>query len=430
MPRKIQIALLCASVAGKAASACLAVTPASASDYIFTIPTSTNHICGKVIDPDNPYGVIRSEDVCWTWEALEERAAIAEGAVPTSRVSHVQGARVRKEHTEFVGRLSRSIGEWLDPDAPLIGSYPVVYEAAGDRTNTWTYADGVYGHTNSITVISMPMTNGTVSVYTNAWTDFTVTGRVNTTRQESGTFHMLGPDMLPLPLSTNITHYGTHLWPNTGPIFDTAQPRAHVFREMFNWLRATQRLDDPMIIATNRVQYTYNFRYSSGTAVGGTGTSSMISARYNCTSNTWSSYDYPTSFKLYGDSRFTSELVTTGGARRVEIEAAYLLISFEFEDAAYPVGARYGYHSGIVAARLQTYELDTSGERAVVVATVTPEYLREAGPFAYNLTPMPTGDYLAPVGHRYSWSSVVDGLAVVYRITPSVRFVNNQEGTP
>lgn len=431
MAQKLQIALLCAAVAGNAAAAYLAVTPDRAADYIFTIPTHTNHICGKVIDPDHPYGVIRSEDVCWTWEALEERAAIADGAVPAARVSHVQGARVRKEHTEFESRMSQHIGDWLDPDAPLIGIYPVVYEAVGERTNTWTLTEGVYGYTNSLTVISMPMTNGTFSAYTNDWSALTVTGMVDTTRHESDATHMLGPDMLPLPLATNITFFVRSHWAGTGPIFDTELPRAHVFKEMFKWLRATQRLDDPMIFATNRVQYVYQFRYADGSTSQGTTTSSTIAARYSCTPNTWASYDYPASFKLYGDSRFTSAIVTTGGVRRVEIEAAYLLIHFEYEDTAYPGnGTRYEYHNGRVAARLQTFELDTSGERAVVVATVTPEYLREAGPFAYNLRAMPTGDYLAPVGHLHSWYSIVEGLAVVYKVTPSARFVSIQEGTP
>jgi len=427
MPKKLQIALMCVAVAGNAAAVYLTVTPNEASDYIFTIPTSTNHICGKVIDPDHPYGVIRSEDLCWTWEALVERVAIADGAVPTSRFSHVQGARVRQTHTKFTGFLPGYIGDWLDPAAPLIGNLPVVYEAAGYRTNTWTYADGVYGYTNSITVISMPMTNGTVSAYTNAWTEYAVTGRVNTIYQDVTTIHMLGPDMLPLPLATNITHHGTHIMPNTGPIFDTAHPRAHVFKEMFKWLRATQRLDDPMISVTNNgVRCVTKIRYADGRVSTSQTTNSYLFAYYSCSSNAWSSYDYPDPFKLYGNSRFTSALVTTGGVLRVEIEAAYLLIGFMYQDAEAGGSGLYERHSGQVAARLQTFEMDTSGDHAVVVVTVTPEYLREAGAFAYNLPQsMPTGDYFAPVGHRIFWQSTVDGLAVVYKVTPSARFENN-----
>ena len=59
------------------------VTQSSAADYIFTIPTLTNHIRGVVVDVDsaNAYRVIRSEDADWVREALAERNAILAGSV-------------------------------------------------------------------------------------------------------------------------------------------------------------------------------------------------------------------------------------------------------------------------------------------------------------------------------------------------------------
>ena len=173
----ITLAVLSAAHARDArAQAFISVPQRSVADYIFTVPILTNDIQGVVMNPAEPYGVIRSEDVDWFTEAFAERTALQLGFIG-NRPAGV-GAQIRQVSFAplWNGPTRNSDSGWLDPDVTLLSGVRLydVNRLSDGVTVTNIYQETAYTNavTNAFSTIKMPMTNGTVSVHTNTWTTY------------------------------------------------------------------------------------------------------------------------------------------------------------------------------------------------------------------------------------------------------------------
>lgn len=193
----------------------------SPADYFFSRPNLQSNIVGEIMGSPPSYHVMRSEDVAWLYEAARERAALKLGGwyglasnatlraefgrwslsdsnrferwtsalvvsngIPTTNIvvgyvavtnlgSGIDTAEIRDFQFPDL-ELSNPSGDpggYLAADDSLLISSPTVGDLNGSVTSVWTTtaaATNTYW-TNAISVIEMPMTNGSVSVYTNTY---------------------------------------------------------------------------------------------------------------------------------------------------------------------------------------------------------------------------------------------------------------------
>lgn len=172
-------------------AACAASVPQTSADtYYFSRPNLPSNIVGRVMGDPPAYHVMRSEDVAWLREAYAERAALAGDYWPDEW-----------DGLPRIGVDSARIGEVsLWPDAGLLANtnrLELGYLSTNDaeyvsaarawrsddpdwRGSSWTSVTVrtrlVPAWSNRTSIITMPMTNGTTSVWTNAWSVFAPTG--------------------------------------------------------------------------------------------------------------------------------------------------------------------------------------------------------------------------------------------------------------
>lgn len=435
MKRILQIAL-CALVAGllaRMANAYLSVPQTSAADYIFTIPVQTNHIRGFVIDPTNHYGVIRSEDVSWIWEAWYERSAILGGS--TNGIPHQTGvkAKVELDNAEIpvLDRGSYASG-WLDADAPLLSSVRL-FNGVPVTTNvcidTWTNYLSIYSTTTSVSVITMPMANGATSVFTNRWTARKVTDpNAPTTNTYTWSYIDLchGVADAPFPGCTNAPSYA---WNYPRGFLETygAMPTAASFAHAYAILKETKRLADNLLFWTNTPPFTITTEtYDSGSSTYGPYVSTNYLGGFEFSAQV--SHDgaeitrpvAPASATV--QSRFSPALNSLGGSTRISIEAAYAVCSFYYYhyNGSSTVSSTNCYAIVPIAA---TLDADTSGRYLCAKTSSLDTYsLCSQCASAAGATSPPLVATARESEHTTKfWNLSLYCIVLFYRITPAAR---------
>lgn len=416
-------------------AAFITVPQSSASDYIFTVPAAPALIRGKVIDPDNPHGPIRYEDVAWLQEAYAERAAIASGRLPTPGSNVTERVSADDYYLDPLGWQDHdSLGiSWLDGDAHL----PAVTGlrlGVGSRTTTNTYWQTVYTNaaTNAFSVITKPLTNGTVTVYTNSW-------RIGSPTQGVWDFGYRLPAVEPV---TNVHAWTTIDWCNADgdkpfPVYTNTPSRAWG-RYDFTWerwpsvravahdlaiLRGTSRLADEDLSWTNVITIT-NVRDDDG-APKSTSTYTTSSPRFaENNAHTWgqiAGYGQGAYVHVDVPTRFDSALVTTRGAVRVAVEATFatFTVSMTHSIGTNQVERLYSY--GVV--RIDNGTLDMSGDRAWCGVDLSPVGICVLACQAGGVTIpfVSEEDRTASPNEQYSWSCTINSITLLYRITPATR---------
>lgn len=266
--------------------------------------------------------------------------------------------KVRKAPIDIAGALSfgGGFGGYLSTDDAdwLQSSQTVVCE--GDDTGIWKY---LTAHTNIITnvttsypsyyrddnnnyvdnttqhveIITMPMTNGTVSAWTNSW-------RVPLPRVEA-------------LVTTNVLEWNRHDMLFTGrepKTYDIARPdafagipRYSTVTNWYGWLRGMRRLADEVFVTNTIKRYYASWyadefddgypteNYSGGGGIGITGGRSEGVGGFG--HGEWPDSGVHT---MYFKSRFTWQLVTTGGVNRIEAATLYVVIdgSYRYVDSS------------------------------------------------------------------------------------------------
>ncbi len=416
-------AALCAAAAARAAG--VSVPQRSAADYFFTVPRLTNHIQGVIIDPSEPtnsYRVIRSEDVDWFLEAFRERAILQSGGfthqVPGTG-AHVNDPAFTAGYVFWNGSPRGSDGGWLDPDVPLLMGIRTCGWIGGEVwTNVYTVASYTNGYTNAFSTIEMPLTNGTTSVFTNAW-------------------------RAPMRFPTTVTHTNAH----AASLLDYCQPEGagafggytncpsqalslpfptlSEFTNAVSALRGTKRLADVGVSHTNdtvSIDETAHdgtlYQATTNSVVGGI--AYELHAECNTNGSWWADASYTKPFTAVIPTRFDSSLVTTGGASRVAVEAVFMNMYVFFTH--YDHGTQDLFIQTNAVIRISG-TLNTGSQKAVVLAHVDPKSICSSVANAVGASSVPeAGVYYKPgSGESFLWSAAADRFVVIYSITPSVK---------
>ena len=389
------------------------VPQSSAADYIFTIPTLTNHIRGIVVDVDstNAYRVIRSEDADWIREALAERSALLLGSVGGVQRSDVVPIVRRGD----VPALPSDYGygnqsSWLYGGAPLLDGVRL-YDDLPQTTNVYPYVTYTNGYTNAVSYITQPMTNGTVSVFTNSWIHhrlYPVTNTVTNVHQWVSLDFCHGVDGVPFPVYSNNTRFAQLTGSEPWIRFPSLRAIANA-REV---LHGTVRLADVDFTATNevtrvRLQQYDNMPVTTNSAYG--------TPEYELSA--WDirgeEYHVP-QYTARIPTRFDSSLVTTGGVIRVSIAAVYMKAYYSF---APPVT------NGNAMVRLTRAWMDLSGGKLVVCVPIDLKSICSTVAVAagYPAVPEAGVSYRAPSDTTRHWQLSVASYTIVYRISPSTK---------
>jgi len=488
------VRFICATLTVGAAT----VTPSSPSNYLFSTPLYPAHIRGEVMGTPPAYRVPRSEDVDWIAEAYGERRALGFGEMPapgtsvrpefgkwplseTNRfyrwatavdVSGVTNIVVgynivtndvqspfsidthgiknvyrRLDYYLYYSFLWNPTSEdsyFLDPTAPTSGVARVAPKFWDTHSFTNTYlsptVEGV--PTNSFSTIEMPMTNGTVSVYTNQWGKtrwrpvYFVITNVATTR----------------PL--DYCHAGAGQFPgytNSMNSLGDLGFRPGVFSNLYNTLRCATRLADTTGITgrSERVNFTHR-KYSDKD-------NTIYSTDVTTNTETWANYSFSADgqdayswdgsgyakydcywvresitapYEAVAQTRFKSDLVTTGAAQRVTIEAAFAVVSFSYDKGVFIGGppnweSEYEvYIDNHVVVPLATYALDLSGEYALARVRVDIKSLLSQAARASGAPQPPANpaEYVPPDGEFLDWVASCEQVVLIYKLHPSSKF--------
>ena len=395
------------------------------SDYIFTAPILTNNIQGKVIDPAEPYGVIRSEDVDWIHEALAERYSLFSGNFVPRYPGTGARINVDKSWIAPIGWVD-SPDAWLDSDAPLLsGGRLATYSVIPDFTNIvnrTTYTNAV---TNAFSVITMSMTNGTVSVWTNKWSAgifLPCTETVTNVHEWTPLDLCHGIDGVPFPMYTNTPRlaYGT-----LGRAF-LRIPSAQSISNAYAILQGTKRLADAWTLQTNTtyIMSESAAKYTPYSATTNDGLGSIIFTQTSScyTNGYWNGFVQRTiPFDADIQTRFRSALVTTGGAMRVSVKAAYAYGSMYFRRTNRDVTELLTQTNFTV--RLASPTLDTSGPQAVVRAHVDPKSIFSAVAEMAGITAPPDSgvEFVPDLGFSFQWDFSLGRFILIYTISPTVK---------
>ena len=424
------------------------VPQTSASAYIFHRPLLTNNIRGVVMGWPPAYRVIRSEDLDWLWEAANERMSSAFGS--TNWSDSTVGARVRENDFSALPTFWNGVTQnssdlydrdgWLDGDVALtdLRAFPATLVT----TNVWTYPDSasvtnrydsIWDNATSISngfsVITMPLTNGTTSVFTNSWKWNYLT--TNETRIAVTNTHVWTPldwsqdDVSgPFPGNTNAPY---RTWDTTRVPFPTVNAISNAYRA----LKSTVRLADWGYDATNsnvRIEY-----FQSDGVDDRPRTNAMqyldyslaVSATSNGLHYSGMEYRHVTPLTVHVPTRFKSYLNTLGGARRVELKAAYAHADlYYWYRNVFNRGQDISIHTNILI-RLYDATLDTSGETMHVHAPYNAKELGSvAGVLATDVVPPIPSEghmYRPYAGESHTWQFTKYGFLCIYRITPATR---------
>jgi len=412
-----QIALLALTAAAGAEN----VTPATAEDYIFTVPVHTNHIRGIVMGWPPAYRAIRSEDIDWLREAWAERYSLYAGRL----VQHAGvGGDVAREDVELIdsfwnGWPRNDDAGYLDPDAPLLDGVRLCNMSLVE-TNVWTSTCYTNGVTNSYSTIVLEMTNGTTSVYTNSWSSRKLYAcqEVLTNVHAYTRLDWCQPDGAGVfPGLTNTPRYG---WAS----INIPYPTVSAVSNAYGILAKTSRLADVDVDCTNAGVHVSRSYYTGGAEATSTNASgSIYYTLYGGSEDgdySWASESQTLQFTGIIPTRFTSSLCTTGGASRISIAAVYAEGSFYYHastDDTSTASLATNYMASISGGAL-----DVSGETAYVAVPVDVKSLCSAvaGTAGVPTVPDEGVKFESEAGAYQAWSCDVDKFVIIYTVTPSV----------
>ena len=429
MTRKaIQIALLALCGTAVPASAWGAnVAPSSAAGYLFHKPSLTNNIRGVVMGWPPTYRVIRSEDLDWIREAWNERACIMGGTtnIPSRNLNYCSTnilfnspAIVHRDDAWFgTFRNDRStqgsdVG-WLDGNATLLEG---ARQIEPDKVTTNYVTETVYTNavTNALSTITMPMTNGVLSVYTNEWNS----ERSVMTTQRVAKRHVwtaldwCQPDGSgPFPGNMDAPpDFGTPVW-----------PALSIISNAYRNLRSTVRLADVEADAMNAgicvTQSRVNEEIFDPVMQSYTTRAYELSAEADLNGYGFASESRPVTVELQIPTRFQSALNQLGGKQRIAVEAVFVRVSFSYLSSA------GGYVNTSVMVSLPGGSLDTSGQTACVLVQYDAMSVCSLAASAAGAPGVPSAGvrYRPSNGTSQHWYSSADKFVIIYRITPSVR---------
>lgn len=460
------------------------VWPDSAAGYIFSTPLYPGKISGVVMGSPPEYFTPRSEDADWLSEAIAERMALRNGHLPdpntvlypefgiwelseTNRfyrwetavdadgVTNVVvgfhlvtntppiGNTSKYVGTDYLSLVSRifyviSFGRFLDGDEPLSSTPRVAFDwtGASSLTNvTYSYlATNIV--TNAFSTIEMPMTNGTVSVHTNAW-NFTALEYVPiavTSVVQASFVDYCHPGDKPFPAFTNFPER---------TLFSTPYAQPVVIGAMYETLNGLVRLHD----SADTTNYSSVISWDSidGYWTNSVESSALYRFSWSCQkSYSWNSethtydetlIDYASetrtpAYVAIAPTRFDSLLVTTGGAERVEIQAAFAVVEFEyrFERQTGDIpNLRFetltNLHKAVIAP-LASPVLDTSETVALARVSLDARSLCVAAATAVGVdTPPSPGQYQTTPGDAARWETKCSKIVLIYKLNPSSKFI-------
>ena len=360
----------------------------------------------------------------------------------------------------------RSYGRFLDPDATLLGVARAAHDW-GDPppvTNVTFYSYSTNAYTNAYSTIEMPMTDGTVSVHTNSWRAlilFPVTiASTNVSNAIPLDYCHDSVGLCPFPNYTNF-FLNVNSPPARGP---------GSFAAAYRGLRGAVRLADqgqitnspPRTVSTT----TSCYGYSSGEDITTTvRTNSYSVATYEFSghlleywSHAWDESpdddkmsddlrvdeDVPSAFTAIAPTRFESALVTTGGAMRVEVEAAYAVVHFTyqmwhqvFRDTyawILPHDDRVRNYDNInevtidklVVVPLSNPSLVLSQPDAQARVTIDKRALCVAAAAACGAPspPQSAETYVPPSRETHEWTAECSSIVLLYRLHPASKFTD------
>lgn len=495
------VRLLSAALTVGAAS----VTPSSAADYIFTTPLFPDSIRGEVMGDPLAYFDPRGEDIDWLFEAFMERYALVNvrmwdqwthtkpsfGEWPLSDTNNfyrwstavdangntnivvgynlvtnaprfslsVQNADLALHDMAdtFYEALGYETGEfgylsrYLDGGAALESSARAAYDNFGapSFTNVKFSVSWTNSIVTNINYVSMPMTNGTTSVFSNTWT---------------ATFYHPATNAVTnvwLASIIDFCHDGDGPFPglpNAPELRDavTRPSHDHFTKPMYDALRAAVRLAEEASI-TNAAPGISNYLHSVYNEIGFTtnttsitiDTNEYFSARFYISCNQTRKYQWNQETQQYevlydllvsesrtpnyqavAPTRFSSEIVTTGNTERVEIEAAFAVVDF-FYSLYHQEGGRTNLHwvadaivdKIVVVPVAFNNHLDISESDARAVVTLDSRSLCEDAASAAGVpAPPEASGYTPSQGTDSYWSVDCNSVVIIYRTKPSSMF--------
>lgn len=410
-----------------ALSGFLEVPQKSVSDYIFTTPLLTNDINGTVIDPYSPYGVIRSEDVDWFREAFQERICLMVGHI--SKKLGVGAQIIRPNFDVFWnGPVRNDVNGWLDPSVTLLRSPRLIDIGKLDEsvTNIFEEAFMTNAVTNSFSIISMPMTNGTASVFTNKWSARVLSDSgmrkvtTNVVTKSLIDFCCEEVDVFPGYVKTPDKPFGIVSTSNgTTGLRSTYFFNPGVFTNASEALQGTKRLADENKNPTNSVMLVFEQVVDGDDGWEYSRDEGLVS---QCIYYVYTIKDQATrrrtqNYTAIIPTKFHDHIATTGNINRVSLEAVYALCSFEYvhvKDNEIVTSVDTNVLLKISGS------LDTSGENALVKVPLNSQSLCSdaascAGcPAAPGLSDHREEDY----GDGSSWYFSISEFIMFYAITP------------
>ena len=334
---------------------------------------------------------------------------------------------------------------YLDGAAALATAARVAY----DQYDVPLFTNVTYlvSYTNmvatNVSAIVMAMTNGTESVFTNKWTatfEFASTNAVTNVVEACPLDYC---HALPGPFPG---------FPNAAA-FDAAimRPRRNgVTAQMYDALRAAVRLaDDVSVTNLSPPQVVYSHQIyeddlgrieTSGTTTNSTG---FAGCSYEVDGVHERTYQnrvmYPhlavsesrtPEYQAAAPTRFSSGVVTTGGTVRVEIDAAFAVVEFQYfaahqeGDATNLTWATDSAIDKIVVVPIEGAVIDVSQDVAVARVNLDAMALCASSASAAGAPSLPedVSAYSPALGNRAQWVANCSRIVVIYSTKPSSKF--------
>ena len=331
-------------------------------------------------------------------------------------------------------------------DAPLLVGPRVAHDYYDSPmfTNVNHSIRTTFQTVTNVSYIVMPMTNGTSSVFTNRWTASVV--------------HFVTNSVTNVVAATPIDYCHTNNgafpgFPNDftpGAYYDRRGGNLSI---MYDALRCATRLAETTAFTgrTQRVRFTRS-KYTSknGSIISSYSyTNETYSASYAFSADGTDGYgwnsdnqeyvryddfsvseDVATPYEAVAKTRFKSDIVTTGGTVRVEIEGAFAVVELYFakwvsdwDPPSSDSTLKESVHK-LVTVPLSSYTLDTSTQEALARVYIDIKYLfREAVKVSgVPNTPENPAVYEPPDDEVISWIAECHSIVLIYRTHPSSKF--------
>ena len=335
-------------------------------------------------------------------------------------------------------------------DAPLLVSPRVAHDYYDSPmfTNVNHSIRTTIQTVTNVSYIVMPMTNGTSSVFTNRWT--------------ASVAHLVTNSVTNVVAATPLDY--CHTGNGAFPGFPNETAFNHGLRSrrdgdlsvMYDALRRATRLADETD-TTNLAKHVYGhastYENDDGTTTVNPMTANTnwsetaeyeISGDHTVWSSSWNedtqTYDCyygifvaesrTLTYEAIAPTRFESELVTTGGFVRVEIDAAFAVVEFRYRKWHEEWTAPHSDNvldvaiDKLVIVPLQSHSLDLAHKDALARIQIDAQDLsmKAAAASGAPEPPRSAEGYVPPKSEIHEWSMECKGIVLIYRTHPSSKF--------